>query len=188
MSEDFKIPTLEEVFKATDDIFELIDIVDNTYKIQEGNFLMKYFQNRGMTLRQVFIRDVINWLCFLAWADDQIDPREVLFINGILGLNLTQLDVFEVIEDLKTTDLSILPPTFALFIEHESKMDNEDGEESIAYILLSYFFITGSYLIAIDEDINDGEVIGFLAYIDKLKYNIDTFNLNSLHKYMLDNI
>ena len=32
MSEDFKIPTLEEVFKATDDIFELIDIVDNTYK------------------------------------------------------------------------------------------------------------------------------------------------------------
>ena len=112
----------------------------------------------------------------------------VLFINGILGLNLTQLDVFEVIEDLKTTDLSILPPTFALFIEHESKMNNDDEEESIAYTLLSYFFITGSYLIAIDGDINDGEVIGFLAYIDKLKYNIDTFNLDSLHRYMLDNI
>ena len=44
------IPTLEDVFKAFDAIYDIIDLMDATYKLNGNNFLMKFYHNRGISL------------------------------------------------------------------------------------------------------------------------------------------
>lgn len=92
------LPTLEQVFDTFDALYKIIDLMDGTYRIYNGNYVMKYYQNRGITLRDIFTQDMLNWLCFLGWQDGNIDANEVLFINDLLNLNLTQLDVLDIVK------------------------------------------------------------------------------------------
>ena len=116
MGDDFRIPTLGEVFEEMDQIFRVIDMLDSSYRIFEGNLLMRYYQNRDITLRTIFLRDILEWLCFLGWADGNIDSNEIKFINALLELNLNQLDIFEIVKNLDPERLSILPLSFAIFL------------------------------------------------------------------------
>ena len=76
---------------------------------------------------------------------------------------------------------------FAIFIEYEA-VSNIDKDDSIVEALFYLFFIAGSYLIVCDGHVDDNEVKGLMIYLDGLRHNIDTFNLDSLHRYMIDNI
>ncbi len=187
MSEDFKIPTMEEVMEGMNSLFGIIDLLDENYKMYDHNYLMRHMKNRGLSLKEVFLSDMLDWLCFLGWGDGNIDISEVNFINQLLHLNFTQIDVFEVVKNLDAERLTTLPITFAIFIEYEAVSGN-DMEVSIVETLYSLFFITGSYLIVADGNVDDNEVLGLKAYMDSLRVNIDTFNLESIHDYMLDQI
>ena len=183
------IPTYQDVFNSFNIVFDIIDMMDSTYRMYDHNFLMKYYHNRGISLRNIFIQDMLNWLCFLGWADGHIDTNEVLFVNKLLKLNLNQLDILDIVKRLKPNHLSNLPVTFAIFMEYlsVSGMDSEK-EVKIISALYNSFAIAGTYFIACDGDIDRNELIGLEAYLKNLKVNIQTFNLESLHEYMLDNI
>ena len=180
------IPTIQQVFDNFDMLYKIIDLMDNSYKMYSGNYLMRYYQNRGITLRDIFTQDMLNWLCFLGWGDGQIDINEVRFINSLLNLNLTQLDVLDIVKGLDTDMLAQLPVTFAIFMEYDSIVN--DSKTDIIEALYSSFAIAGTYFIACDGDIHPNEINGLKAYLGILKDNIRTFNLESLHEYMLDNI
>ncbi len=187
MSEDFKVPTLDEVFNAMDALFKILDMLDHTYVMYENNILMRYYKNRGVSLKSILIHDMADWLCFLGWSDGNIASIEVEFINALLNLNLTQLDILDIVKNLSAEKLSILPLIFAIFIEYEA-VSNISKEESIVDALFSLFFVSGSYLIVCDGNVDENEVKGLMIYLDGLRHNIDTFNLDSLHRYMIDNI
>ena len=155
------LPTIQDVFNNFNQLYKLIDLIDNTYKIHNGNYLMKYYQNRGVTLREIFTNDMLNWLCYLGWGDGNIDVNEVQFINDLLNLDLTQLDVLDIVKNLNMDILTTLPLTFA---------------------------IAGTFLIICDGDIHENELNGLHGYLGTLERNIKTFDLDSLHDYMLDNI
>ena len=181
------IPTYEEVFQSFEPVFRIIDLMDNTYKMYRGNFLMRYYQNRGISLRFIYTKDMLNWLCFLGWSDGNIDVNEVIFINELLNLNLTQLDILNIVNDLDPKSLSVLPLSFAIFMEHFEVSDTENKDKIINALFNSYA-IAGTYFVACDGDIDRNELIGLDAYLKTLDMNIRTFNLDSLHDYMLDNI
>lgn len=187
MAEDFKVPTLDEVFNAMDTLFRILDMLDHTYVMYENNILMRYYKNRGVSLKSILLHDMADWLCFLGWSDGNIASIEVDFINALLKLDLTQLEIFDIVKKLSAEKLSILPLIFAIFIEYEA-VSNKNNEESIVEALFYLFFISGSYLIVCDGNVDDNEIKGLMLYLDGLRHNIDTFDLNSLHRYMIDNI
>lgn len=186
MNEDFKIPTLPEVFASIEIVFKVVDLMDATYKSFRGNYIMRYYQNRGISLRDIFIEDMLEWLCFLGWGDKYIHDNEVIFINSLLNLNLTQRDVFNVINQLDRNLLTTLPVTFQIFIEYTRLSDNNEGNPVGA--LYSLFLLSGSYFIACDGDIDEGEIQAFIGYTTLLKTNIQTFDLRAAHDYILDQI
>jgi hypothetical protein len=184
MSDD--LPTLDQVFEAFDRLYKIIDIMDANYKMYANNHLMKYYQNRGLTLRDIFTADMLDWLCFLGWQDDNIDVSEVKFINDLLKLNLTQLDILEIVKVLSGDILDTLPLSFAIFMEHESITGNDDVDT--IGILFASFALAGTYFIACDGEVDPNELEGLEGYLKTLESNIQTFNLESVHEYMLDNI
>lgn len=181
------IPTYEEVFESFQPVFSIIDIMDNTYKMHRGNFLMKYYQNRGFTLRYIFTRDVLNWLCFLGWSDGNIDVNEVIFINELLNLNLTQIDILNYVNDLDSKSLTVLPLSFAIIMEH-FEVSGMEKKDQLIQALFNSFAVAGTYFIACDGDIDRNELISLEAYLKTLNMNIKLFNLDSVHDYMLENI
>ena len=183
MSDD--LPTYEQVFESFNNVYKVIDMMDASYRMYDNNFLMKYYQNRGVKLRDIYIHDMLNWLCFLGWGDGHIDVNEVMFINELLKLNLTQLDVLDIVKTIKPNDLTILPVTFAIFMEYK-EVSGTDAD--IVEALYTSFLIAGTYFIACDGDIDKNEVVGLELYLENLRLNIQTFNINSLHDYMLENI
>ena len=186
MNEDFKIPTLPEVFASIELVLKIVDIMDDTYKSFRENYIMRYYQNRGITLRNIFIRDMLNWLCFLGWGDGYIHDNEVIFINSLLNLNLSQRDVFNIINELDENILSTLPATFQIFIEYTRLSDNNNGNPVGS--LYSLFLLSGSYFIACDGDIDAGEIQAFIGYTKTLNRNIQTFDLRAAHESILDQI
>ena len=182
------LPTIQDVFNNFNQLYKLIDLIDNTYKIHNGNYLMKYYQNRGVTLREIFTNDMLNWLCYLGWGDGNIEVNEVQFINDLLNLDLTQLDVLDIVKNLNMDILTTLPLTFAIFMEFiEVSGTDVDGDKFIQS-LYSSFAIAGTFLIICDGDIHENELNGLHGYLGTLERNIKTFDLDSLHDYMLDNI
>jgi len=179
------IPSLEDVFTGIDLIYEIIDMMDATYRRQGNNFLMKFYHNRGISLREIFTKDMLDWLCFLAWGDKQVDVNEVRFINKILNLNLSQLDVLEIIKNLDAGILSTLPLSFAIFME-DAAINNYDVD--IVDSLFAAFGLAGTYFIGSDGDIDPNEVLGLNLYLKMLDTNISTFDVETLHKVMLENI
>ena len=179
------IPTLEDVFKSFDAIYDIIDLMDATYKLNGNNFLMKFYHNRGISLRDIFTRDILDWLCFLAWEDKEIDINEVMFMNKLLNLNLSQLDVLEIVKRLDSGIFSTLPLSFAIFMEDAAI---NDYEIDIVIALHDAFVAAGAYFLACDGDVDPNEIAEFELYIKMLKVNICTFDVESLHKFMLENI
>ncbi len=186
---DKNLPTIHDVVNQFDSLFKIIDLLDSTYKMERGNFLMKYYQNRGITLRDIFIKDMLNWLCFLGWEDHHIHENEVKFINLLLNMNLTQLDVLEIVKGLNLRTLATLPLSFAIFIEYiELRGSSFDKGPQFIEALYNSFALAGTYFIICDGDIDENEIKGLEAYLKTLENNIRTFNLDSLHDYMLENI
>ena len=52
-----------------------------------------------------------------------------------------------------------------------------DNDQSIVDALSAFFFITGSYLITCDGHVDDNEVGGLMLYMETLRRNIATFDL-----------
>jgi hypothetical protein len=186
MSEELSIPTVEQVFESMDALFGIIDVLDDNYKMYNNNYIMRHFKNKGVSLRTIFLSDILDWLCFLGWSDNNIADSEIKFINALLNLELSQLDVFEIIKNLDVETLTTLPLTFAIFMEYAAVSD--DVDENIVEALFSLFMISGTYLIVSDGNVDENEVRGFKGYMDTLRRNIDRFDLESLHEYILDQI
>ena len=189
MINNFQIPTLKEVFDSVKMVFKLIDLIDLTYRQYNNNYLMRHYQNRGITLRDIFIQDMLDWLCFLGWGDRYIDDREVIFINELLNLNLTQRDVFNIIDNLDETIMTKLPVTFAIFMEYQYVSgNNASNDVDMVEVLYSLFLLSGSYFIACDGDIDENEVLAFKTYSNQLRRHINTFDINIMHSLLLEQI
>ena len=137
--------------------------------------LINFFKSQGMTIEQILMQDIFDWLCYLGLCDRVSVDAEINFIRNYFNLwfdhnYIMDLINFRIDENYKNS----LPISFMLFYEIESHFKRKD-DFYIMEELLNMFEYIGWEFITCNGNLHPNEFYIFNEYIDILNSNMDKF-------------
>lgn len=179
-----------DLTEVIDDMMAYVDILDDNFHSKPFNFIMKYWQMQGVTLKDVLFTDLVDWLCCLAMSDGFVAPEEVLFINRHLRQRLTVNDIIDLCRVRINEDyFNRLPLSFILLYEDDVIMNSMGGTEfhnvEKLYLLFS---IIGVQFISCDNDLDIKELAIFKGYTEGLSDRIRNFDLKTQQLFALEKL
>ena len=161
-----------ELKRFVDD--ELGGICDSLDK--SGNGIINY--NSELTTRELLNLELSKFLMYLSASDGRVDINEAEYINGILEVNLTNLEITRLIKEqniYSTMFEEEFPLIFKLFInadnalfQNEIKMDKWASQ-----LLYETYGIIGKDFLACDDNITETEISDYITFLNMLRENIE---------------
>ena len=137
-----------------------------------------------MPSRQIMKVDMLNFILYLAAADNTLAPEEVDFVRDYLDLDASPSDLSKFIVDhnLHTDDyLKDTPLSLNIFVRVDNEMyrANPDSPD-LCSLYVRTFEILGEYFINIDNNVEKSETSSLNAALHKMLIYIDV-NLSLIH-------
>ena len=160
---------------------------------------MKYVQYTHLSLENILLADLINWLCALGYSDGDFSIVEVEFIKRYLRLDISSLEIIDFAQkSIVSGFLDRLPESIALLMEDDMVMNMIAEEiemserQNFADRLFFVFQVLGIHFIICDGNIDEGEkrvFIGFTEQIRELMEGFDVLFFSDLyHQKLKDEI
>lgn len=168
---------LTEIMEA---MMDFVDFIDNNYENINNNKIIRYWHSKDVTFKSVFLTDLLDWLCCLAFSDGFIAPEEVEFINNHLKQNFSSDDIMDLCKFRINQDyFKRLPLSFILFYEHDLliKSLNWGSDFNSVEQLYRLFMIIGVQFIYCDNETVAKEWSLLNQYIEDLSNRINDFDI-----------
>lgn len=138
-----------------------------------------------MPSRQIMKVDMLNFILYLAAADNTLAPEEVDFVRDYLDLDASPSDLSKFIVDhnLHTDDyLKDTPLSLNIFVRVDNEMyrANPDSPD-LCSLYVRTFEILGEYFINIDNNVEKSETSSLNAALHKMLIYIDVNSSRYLH-------
>lgn len=138
-----------------------------------------------MPSRQIMKVDMLNFILYLAAADNTLAPEEVDFVRDYLDLDASPSDLSKFIVDhnLHTDDyLKDTPLSLNIFVRVDNEMyrANPDSPD-LCSLYVRTFEILGKYFINIDNNVEKSETSSLNAALHKMLIYIDVNSSRYLH-------
>ena len=171
-----------DLTRVIEEMVDYADMLDQTYMEKPNNYIMKFWQFQGVTLKQALLMDLLDWLCFLSITDGFIAREEVQFINIHLKQRFSVNEIRNLCNERIDRDyINRLPLSFILILENDIIMNSI--EKRIVYNtiekLYTLFNIIGIQFIHCDNNVDINELTLFKRYTDDLHNRIMHFDLKS---------
>lgn len=182
MSYDPRIAALlqYDLTEVIEDMMAYVDLIDGNFHNKPYNFMMKYYQAKGVTLKSALFSDLLDWLCCLAMSDGFIAPEEVRFINMHLRERFSRMDIINLCGVRINEDyFNRLPLSFRLLYEDDMIMNSIGSGVKYNNVekLYMLFMIIGVQFIYCDNDVDIKELAIFRGYTEDLSRRIRNFDL-----------
>lgn len=168
-----------DLSKVIEDMIAYADLLDGNFQDKPYNFIMKYWQLQGVTLKEILLLDLMDWLCCLAMSDGFIAPEEVQFISYHLHRRFTVDEIIELCRSRIDEDyFNRLPLSFTLLFEDDIVMNSITGTDyNNVEKLYMLFRIIGVQFISCDNDVDIKELAILRGYTEDLSKRIRDFDL-----------
>ena len=180
-----------DLTKVIEDMVYYVDLLDENYYNKPNNFIMKYWQSQDVTLKQVLLTDLLDWLCCLALSDGFVAREEVQFINLHLRQRLSVNDIIELCRVRINEDyFNRLPLSFILLYEDDLVMTSLGGDVEYNNVekLYMLYMIMGVQFIYCDNDIDVKELVTLRGYTKDLSDMIVNFDLKGEQLFALEKL
>lgn len=178
-----------DLTKVIEEMMSLVDFIDSYYENLTNNNLMRYWQDKDVTLKSVVLMDLLDWLCCLAFSDGFIAPEEVQFINTYLKQSFSENDIIDLCKFRINQDYyNHVPLSFVLLYENDLVMKSFGIEEDFNSVEALYilFRVIGVQFIHCDNDVAFKEYAVLKAYTEDLSKRICDFELIQKHLIVLE--
>lgn len=138
-----------------------------------------------MPSHQIMKVDMLNFILYLAAADNTLAPEEVDFVRDYLDLDASpsELSKFIIDHNLHTDDyLNDTPLSLTIFVRADNEMYrvNPNGPD-LCSLYVRTFEILGEYFINIDNNVEKSEASSLKAALHKMLIYIDVNSTRYLH-------
>ena len=178
-----------DLTKVIEEMMSLADLIDSNYENLSNNNLMRYWQDKDVTLKSVVLMDLLDWLCCLAFSDGFIAPEEVQFINTYLKQSFSENDIIDLCKFRINQDYyNHVPLSFVLLYENDLVMKSLGIEEDFNSVEALYilFMVIGVQFIHCDNEVAFKEYAVLKAYTEDLSKRICDFELIQKHLIVLE--
>ena len=179
-----------DLTEVIEDMMDYVDLIDDNFQSKPFNFIMKYWQFQGVTLKEALFTDLMDWLCCLAMSDGFVAPQEVLFINRHLRQRLSVNDIIDLSRVRINEDyFNRLPLSFILLFEDDMIMNSLGvAEYNNVEKLYMLFMIIGVQFIYCDNDVDFNELAILRGYTEGLSRRIRNFDLKTEQLFALERL
>ena len=178
-----------DLTKVIEEMMSLADLIDSNYENLSNNNLMRYWQDKDVTLKSVVLMDLLDWLCCLAFSDGFIAPEEVQFINTYLKQSFSENDIIDLCKFRINQDYyNHVPLSFVLLYENDLVMKSLGIEEDFNSVEALYilFMVIGVQFIHCDNEVAFKEYAVLKDYTEDLSKRICDFELIQKHLIVLE--
>ena len=169
-----------DITEIIETMMDFVDFIDNDYQNYTNNKIMRYWQAKDVTLKSVFLTDLLDWLCCLAFSDGFIASEEVEFINIHLKQNFSSDDIIDLCKFRINQDyFKHLPLSFILIYEHDLLIKSLDMCWDLNSVeqLYKLFMIIGVQFIHCDNETVAKEWRMLNRYTEDLSNRINDFDI-----------